>query len=38
MVPNISPALIMCVLAFFVPLAQIAVMKTILANGIKARP
>jgi hypothetical protein len=27
----------MCAIAFFVPIAQIAVMKTILANGIKAR-
>lgn len=37
MVSSISPALIMCAIAFFVPIAQVALTKAILKNGIKSR-
>jgi hypothetical protein len=32
------PALMMCVVAFLVPIVQIVLVKAVLANGIKARP
>lgn len=34
---NLFPALIMCALAFLMPLAQVALVKAVLANGIKTR-
>jgi hypothetical protein len=31
------PALVMSALAFFVPIAQVALVKAVLANGIKSK-